>query len=193
MTRPRIGTFLLVVLLAAPVAAASQEQQGQVIKPAVPPGYAYQQPFAYPSEGQDEAQVAKDTAECHAWAGEHMGFDPRSPYESVAAVAEQLDAAPEQGPVDGSGVRGAARGAAAGALIGWATGDAGKGAAIGAATGGVLGRVGSRRSRRAQQEQQAQAEADFETKQYEAFMFLVGKYDEAFTLCMGARDYAVNG
>jgi len=180
-----LGTFMVPAVVTA--------QTTQVVPPAVPPGYAYSEPFAYPSAGQDGARQANDKAECHAWADEHMGFDPRNPAESVAAVAKQLEEPEEQGAVDGSAVRGAARGAAAGALIGWATGDAGKGAAIGAATGGVLGRAGGRRQRRAEKAQAEEQAKQYERAQYDGFMYLVSKYDEAFELCMGARDYAVNG
>lgn len=178
--------------LIAPAAATAQNQSTAPVTPAVPPGYVYQQPLAYPSAGQGAGQQAEDLAQCHTWADQNLGFDPRNPYESAAAVARELEN-PEQatGP-DGSAVRGAARGAAAGALIGWATGNAGRGAAIGAASGGILGRAGSRRQRQAEKAAAEQAARDYEQAQYDAFMFLVGKYDEGFALCMKARDYAVS-
>jgi uncharacterized protein YcfJ len=121
-----------------------------------------------------------------------MGFDPRHPYESVAAVADQLAVAEDDNPIDGSAATGAAKGAAAGALIGWATGDAGKGAAIGAATGGVMGRAGGRQRKQAEKQAAEQAAKDYEKAQYDAFMFLVEKYDEALGLCLGSRDYALS-
>jgi len=187
-----LAVGLLMVSAASAAAASQQTQDPKVITPAVPPGYKYMQPFAYPAGGQDAAQQATDNDECHAWAGEHLGFDPRSPYESVAAVAAQLQVVEDDNPIDGSAAKGAAKGAAAGALIGWATGDAGKGAAIGAATGGVLGRAGGRQRKQAEKAAAEQAAKDYEQAQYEAFMFLVGKYDEALGLCLGSRDYALS-
>lgn len=181
------------VMLAMPVAAAmAQNQPTQTITPAVPPGYAYQQPLAYPAAGQGAVQQAEDVAQCHTWADQNLGFDPRNPYESAAAVARELENPEGGGGPDGSAVRGAARGAAAGALIGWATGNAGRGAAIGAASGGILGRAGSRRQKQAEKAAAEQAAKDYEKAQYEAFLYLVGKYDEGFVLCMKARDYSVS-
>lgn len=188
MSRTRV--FAVAVFLAIPVASAAA--QTQTITPAVPPGYAYQQPLAYPAAGQGAGQQVEDLAQCHTWASQNLGFDPRNPYESAAAVARELETPEQASGPDGSAVRGAARGAAAGALIGWATGNAGKGAAIGAASGGVLGRAGSRRQKQAEKAAAEQAARDYEQAQYDAFMFLVGKYDEGFTLCMKARDYTVS-
>jgi len=180
------------ILILPAAAVAAQTQTAQTVTPAVPPGYAYQQPLAYPSAGQGAVQQAEDLAQCHTWADQNLGFDPRNPYESAAAVARELEMPEQAGGPDGSAVRGAARGAAAGALIGWATGNAGRGAAIGAASGGILGRAGSRRQRQAEKAAAEQAAKDYEQAQYGAFMFLVGKYDEGFALCMKARDYAVS-
>lgn len=75
---------------------------------------------AYPAQGQSGAQVARDHADCQAWATQQTGFDP---------VGDS---------VKGAGI-GALLGAATGAAIGAAAGSAGTGAAIGAATGGIGG------------------------------------------------------
>jgi hypothetical protein len=40
--------------------------------------------FVYPSEGQDEEQVAFDRYECHRWASDETGFDPTQPWGGVA-------------------------------------------------------------------------------------------------------------
>ena len=52
----------LVVLSGAPAAAMPQQSENiVVVTPAVPPGYAYMQPFAYPAGGQDDAQQQRTT------------------------------------------------------------------------------------------------------------------------------------
>ena len=56
----------------------------------------------------------------------------------------------------------------------------------------MLGRAGGRRAKRAEKAAAEQAAKEYELAQYEAFMFLVGKYDEALGLCLGARDYAMS-
>jgi uncharacterized protein YcfJ len=192
MKRIALFTVGALALAVVPTAVAAQQQNTQVITPAVPQGFAYRQPLAYPSAGQGATQQATDVSQCHTFASQHMGFDPRRPHESAAAVAQQLQTPQDDELVDGSAVKGAARGAAAGALIGWATGNAGRGAAIGAASGGILGRAGRRQRKQAEQAAAEQAARAFEQAQYEAFLYLVDEYDEAWVLCMGARDYAVN-
>jgi hypothetical protein len=41
--------------------------------------------FVYPKNGQNEAQIAKDRFDCHAWAREQTGFDPVDPKASGPA------------------------------------------------------------------------------------------------------------
>jgi hypothetical protein len=45
----------------------------------MPPGGATSDIFAYPKNGQNTADQAKDKYECHRWAVSESGFDPTSP------------------------------------------------------------------------------------------------------------------
>ena len=95
--------------------------------------------FAYPNNGQNEQQQARDKFECYSWAVSESGFDP------VAMATRGPSATPvtytvrpnNPGPSDP--LLGAAGGAALGAIGGAIAGDPGIGAAIGAAVGGTVG------------------------------------------------------
>ena len=78
----------------------------------------------YPKDHQDAVQIARDKADCRAWAEEEAGLGPS---REVAADVGMNTAV------------GALGGAAAGAIIGAAAGAPGTGAAVGAAVGGVGG------------------------------------------------------
>jgi len=89
-----------------------------------PPGPSV---HTYPARGQNSATIARDTADCQAWAKQQTGYDP------VADTAK--------GAVIGT-VLGGALGAGGGAAVGAATGNnVGKSAATGAIIGGVAGGV----------------------------------------------------
>lgn len=82
---------------------------------------------AYPARGQSAEQVARDTAECQAWARQQTGYDPAADTAKGVAVGTLL---------------GGALGAGGGAAVGAATGTGvGRGAATGAVLGGVAGGV----------------------------------------------------
>ena len=91
-----------------------------------------------PQKGQTPEQIAKDQAECQAFA-----------QQQAAAMQQPAQTSPGI-------VRGGARGAAAGAAIGAIAGDAGKGAAIGATAGGMKG-LFNRRDEKLQQQANASA------------------------------------
>lgn len=186
-------TALFLCASVATAGAIPRSGAPQVAQPAVPPGYQYAEPLAYPAGQQGPQQQIEDRAQCHTWSGQNdYGFDPRNPYATIPSPQQIQEMGREDDPVDGSAVVGAARGAAAGALIGWAAGNAGKGAAIGAATGAIFGRAGSRRQRQAQkQAEKQQAQAQLQA-QDENFNRLVARYNQAFTLCMQARDYVTS-
>jgi hypothetical protein len=82
---------------------------------------AMAQPYVYPSQGQSQAQIDADQAECSGWASNKTGYRGGSAYRP-----------------GGNMVRGAAKGAV---VSGIADGDAGKGAAAGAVAGGLFGGV----------------------------------------------------
>jgi len=186
---------LFVASLGLVASATAAQESGQIAAPAVPPGFQYQAPMAYPAANQGAEQQTTDVAECHTFASQNnLGFDPRNP-QATLPTSEQITQQAQQeqehcGP-DGSAVRRAARGAASGALIGWATGNAGRGAAIGAASGAILGRAGSRRAKRAQAQQEQEAAAAAQQAQYDNFTELVERHNAGFMLCMDARGYAV--
>ena len=129
--------------------------------------YAQSAPIVYPGAGQSMDQQALDESECRTWATQQTGI-----YPNQAPPAYYGNSSQQGAPV----ARGAARGAAVASI---ADGDAGKGAAVGA-TAGVV-RKNQARRQEAQINQQAAA-------QYQADM---GRYYQAFAVCMQGRGYAV--
>jgi hypothetical protein len=83
----RRSSFVLAVLLAAPLAAGAQDL------------------VIYPAKGQSKEQQQKDRGECYAWAMDETGFDPAN----TPAPAATMTTAPrvEHGdrPADGEAVR----------------------------------------------------------------------------------------
>jgi hypothetical protein len=130
-------------------------------------------PIVYPNGGQSLEQQSRDEAECRNWATQQTGIYP---YQAPPTYYGQSDPGM---PVLG----GAARGAALGAVGGAIGGDAGKGAAIGAGVGATAGLLRKNRERR----QQAQAN-DQAMAQYQAD---IGRYNQAYAVCMQGRGYAV--
>jgi hypothetical protein len=130
-------------------------------------------PIVYPGAGQSMDQQARDESECRNWATQQTGIYP---YQSAPTYYGETNTG---APVLG----GAARGAALGAVGGAIAGDAGKGAAIGAGVGATAGLFRKNQQRRQQAQMNDQAAA-----QYQADM---GRYNEAFAVCMQGRGYAV--
>ena len=132
--------------------------------------HAQSAPIVYPAAGQSMEQQGRDESECRNLATQQTGV-----YPNQAPPAYYGNSSQQGAPV----VRGAARGAAMGAVGGAIAGDAGKGAAVGA-TAGVI-RKNQARRQEAQVNEQAAA-------QYQAD---VGRYNQAFAVCMQGRGYAV--
>ena len=132
-----------------------------------------QAPIVYPSAGQSLDQQASDEAACQSFAQQQTGMYPNQ------APPGYYGNSNTGAPV----LRGAARGAALGAVGGAIGGDAGKGAAIGAGVGGTVGLM--RRNQQRRQEAQANDQA---MAQYQADM---GRYNQAFAICMQERGYSV--
>jgi hypothetical protein len=144
-------------------------------------GWAQGELFVYPMKDQGPEQLAKDKAECSAWATQQTGFDPLATPQTPP-VAE---APPAQ---TGGAVRGAARGAAVGAVGGAIAGDAGKGAAVGAGVGAAGGAIRKRGAeRQAEQQQQAATAAATQSQQQAR-----GRFDSALRTCLEGRGYKVN-
>ena len=129
--------------------------------------HAQSAPIVYPAAGQSMEQQGRDESECRNWATQQTGV-----YPNQAPPAYYGNSSQQGAPV----ARGAARGAVVGEVVG---GDAGKGAAVGA-TAGVI-RKNQARRQEAQVNEQAAA-------QYQAD---VGRYNQAFAVCMQGRGYAV--
>jgi hypothetical protein len=129
--------------------------------------HAQSAPIVYPGAGQSTDQQARDESECRNWATQQTGV-----YPNQAPPAYYGNSYDQGAPV----VRGAARGAALGAVGGAIGGDAGKGAAIGAGVGATAGLIRRNQARRQ------------EAPQYQADM---GRYYQAFAVCMQGRGYAV--
>ena len=129
--------------------------------------HAQSAPIVYPAAGQSMDQQGADESECRNWATQQTGVYPNQAPPAYYGNSNQQGA-----PV----ARGAARGAVVGEVVG---GDAGKGAAVGA-TAGVI-RKNQARRQEAQINEQAAA-------QYQAD---VGRYNQAFAVCMQGRGYAV--
>ena len=136
--------------------------------------HAQSAPIVYPSAGQSMDQQGRDEAECRNWATQQTGM-----YPNQAPPAYYGNSYQQGAPV----VRGAARGAALGAVGGAIGGDAGKGAAIGAGVGATAGVIRKNQARRQEAQVNQQAAA-----QYQADM---GRYNQAFAVCMQGRGYAV--
>jgi hypothetical protein len=136
--------------------------------------YAQSAPIVYPGAGQSMEQQGRDEAECRNWATQQTGV-----YPNQAPPAYYGNSYDQGAPV----LRGAARGAALGAVGGAIGGDAGKGAAIGAGVGATAGLIRRNQARRQEAQVNQQAAA-----QYQADM---GRYYQAFAVCMQGRGYAV--
>jgi hypothetical protein len=136
--------------------------------------YAQSAPIIYPESGQSMDQQGRDEAECRNWATQQTGV-----YPNQAPPAYYGNSYQQGAPVLG----GAARGAALGAVGGAIGGDTGKGAAIGAGVGATAGLLRRNQQRRQQAQVNDQAAA-----QYQADM---GRYSQAFAVCMQGRGYAV--
>ena len=132
-----------------------------------PTAHAQSAPIVYPAAGQSMEQQGRDESECRNLATQQTGV-----YPNQAPPAYYGNSSQQGAPV----ARGAARGAVVGEVVG---GDAGKGAAVGA-TAGVI-RKNQARRQEAQVNEQAAA-------QYQAD---VGRYNQAFAVCMQGRGYAV--
>ena len=148
-------------------------------------GQAAAQVFAYPNQGQNQAQQSQDHSECHSWAVGQTGFDP--------GTAPRPAAAPEDsggflnfgagGLFDGGGALGdTATGAGIGAIGGALAGDAAVGAGIGALSGLLFGEI-NRSSTRSQQ-----ASAQNQQSQYNSNL---ANYRNAYSSCMTPRGYSV--
>jgi len=130
-------------------------------------------PIVYPGAGQSMDQQARDESDCRNWATQQTGVYP---YQAPPTYYGDTNTG---APVLG----GAARGAAVGAVGGAIGGDAGKGAAIGAGVGATAGLIRKNQQRRQQAQVNDQAQA-----QYQADM---GRYNQAFGVCMQGRGYTV--
>ncbi len=128
----------------------------------------------YPKGDQSPEQQEKDKFECYSWAKNESGFDPMAPPTAT-------EPPPQQQARRGGVLRGAARGAAIGEIVDddWETG-AKAGAAIGA-------------MRRADQKRkEAQAQQQWEQEQQQIYAEKRNRYNRAYSVCLEARDYAVN-
>jgi hypothetical protein len=162
----RRSSFVLAVLLAAPLAAGAQDL------------------VIYPAKGQSKEQQQKDRGECYAWAMDETGFDPAN---TPAPAATTTTALPQEKVVgSGAAVRGAAGGAALGAVTGAIVGDAGKGAAAGAAGGALIGTVRKRREVKS-----APTSETHTNPEYTAYQEKRTQYNKAVKACLGARGYSV--
>ena len=129
--------------------------------------HAQSAPIVYPAAGQSMEQQGRDESECRNLATQQTGV-----YPNQAPPAYYGNSSQQGAPV----ARGAARGAVVGEAVG---GDAGKGAAVGA-TAGVI-RKNQARRQEAQINEQAAAQYQDD----------VGRYNQAFAVCMQGRGYAV--
>lgn len=146
-----------------------------IVAAVVSSGSAFaEEPYVYPTKGQDKEQTEKDKYSCYQWAKGQTSFDPMQTPTASAPPPKQSKS---------SAVRGAAGGAAAGAAIGAIAGDAGKGAAIGAASGGIVGGARKRQSQREQDAYAQQQSSDYSSKR--------GEYDRAWSACMEGKGYTV--
>ena len=173
-------------MLAAPVPAQDQSQQPAQQRSLS----ATMNIYVFPSAGQAPDQQSRDEAECYEWAVGNTGVDP---FELQKQAEAQKQQAAQQGQqaqqaTQGSAARGAVTGAATGALIGEiANDDAGEGAAYGAAAGMMRGR---RQARAAQS--QAQQQTQQQVQQVEAnYEQQIGNFNNAFSVCLEAKDYMV--
>lgn len=158
-----VGRFTIITMLAAALNWAPLG--GEVM--------AQSAPIIYPSAGQSLDQQSRDETECRNWATQQTGVYPYQAPPTYYGGSNQGT------PVLG----GAARGAALGAVGGAIAGDAGKGAAIGAGVGATAGFLRKNQQRRQQAQVNDQAMA-----QYQADL---GRYNQAFAVCMQGRGYAV--
>jgi hypothetical protein len=168
----RISLGIALAIVALPILLFAEPSRAQDI-------------YAYPANGQSQAQQDRDRYECHSWAVKQTGYDP----SRAQAAASDTHAAPSQvPPAQGHVVRGAARGAALGAVGGAITGNAGTGAAAGAAMGGLAGGM-RRRDQRLQQSRQQQAAAQSAANSQQSQR---NAYHRAMAACLTGRGYTVN-
>ena len=143
---------------------------------------AYSQEFfVFPSQGQSQAQMDRDKADCMVWARNQTGFDPM---QAPTATTPP----PTQGARQGGILRGGARGAIVGTTAGAIAGNTGRGAAIGASTGALMGGFRAqdqRRNEQAQQQQWAQQQATQHAQQRDRF-------NRAYIACLQGKGYTVN-
>jgi hypothetical protein len=137
--------------------------------------HAQSAPIVYPGAGQSMDQQARDESECRNWATQQTGVYPNQAPPAYYGNSYQQQGAPV--------LRGAARGAALGAVGGAIGGDAGKGAAIGAGVGATAGVIRKNQARRQEAQVNEQAAAQYQAD--------VGRYNQAFAVCMQGRGYAV--
>jgi hypothetical protein len=133
---------------------------------------AQQDFIVYPSQGQSQQKMEKDQFECHNWAKQQTGFDPRAassspPPDSQSSTTKGV-------------VKGGAVGALGGLAIGSLSGNAGAGAAIGATAGGVFG--GLKAKNKQDKSEQAQ-------QQY--YQQRLDEYNRACRACLIGRGYTV--
>ncbi len=175
-----IWTYLLVMLVGTLVGNRSAAAQTGV--------------YAYPRNGQSQAQQQRDEFECHQWAVQQSGFNPITAAQSQPRAGGRESSGSSTGFLgiggdrnliggEGNVLSDAATGAAVGAAGGAIAGDAGLGALIGAGVSAVFGdvvrsnaRSGRRHSERALPDYQAQ----------------LGNYRRAYTLCLSGRNYQVS-
>jgi hypothetical protein len=136
--------------------------------------HAQSAPIVYPGAGQSMDQQGRDEAECRNWATQQTGV-----YPNQAPPAYYGNSYQQGAPVLGGVARGAALGAVGGAI----GGDAGKGAAIGAGVGATAGLIRRNQARRQEAQVNQQAAAQYQAD--------VGRYNQAFAVCMQGRGYAV--
>lgn len=134
--------------------------------------------FAYPTQGQDKAQQAKDATECSTWAAEQAGFDP--------AKAALQAAKPHKPKVSTD--------QAMAALSAFSGGGGGNSSAIGTALGAFGGKAGSQAATGLQLagvanqllgSHPAQAQAAPPTAPGQT------DYDQARAACLTGRGYSV--
>src|ERR1700730_15513757 len=124
---PAIPAAAIIGLSACVVAPAPPRT---VAVPAPPP----QKVFVYPANGQSAEQTDRDRYECHVWAGQQTGVDPR---RADASAYERVIVQPST-PPGANTAGGAIAGAIIGAIIAGPR-NAGAGLVVGGATGAVIG------------------------------------------------------
>ena len=140
-----------------------------------------QQPFIYPTRGQNPQQTEFDKGQCYTWGVQQSGYDPANPPPPPAPP-------PYSPPPQSNAPRGLFGGALLGAGLGAISGNAGEGAAIGALFGVIMG------AHKDQQQQQQAQQQQQSYQQQQAGMQAQGlsNYQRAFKACMNGRGYNVD-